>query len=127
MKEAELDTFIDAMMEMRQARDAVVDYAAGRYGQAQIAGIDLGTDMVAAIMKDTDNWNKMWPEFPISNTDIQHKAVEKRDQAMQTLGQRIKKNMSKVIKNSPAFAPSPQDMQNDSGLPYEFADPNGGG
>jgi hypothetical protein len=127
MREAELDTFADALMELRQKRDGVLDYAASRYGQASLAGIDLGDDMRKAVQKEVDNWNRMWPESPITGDDIMKRAKSRRDVAMKTLGERLLKNAPKAIRESAAFAPSPQDTMPGTGLPYEFADPNGGG
>ena len=70
MKQAELDTFVDAFMEVNEKRNDVLDWAASRYGAAKAAGVDLGGDFQKAIEKEVDAWNNLWPEFPITGTDL---------------------------------------------------------
>lgn len=101
--EGTLDTYIDAMMGVRQSRDSVLDYVAGTYGQTKITGIALGPKLEAAIRKEVDDWNSLWPEFPITGTDIRKRAKSRMESSMQQLQQRMLEGQPKAIKQSPLF------------------------
>ena len=106
-KQALEDTYIQALMQVRESRDSVLNYAASRWGQARAAGIPLSQDMDEAVRKDVDNWNQQWPEFPISGTDIQGRAKSRMQAASQTLRERMLKASPKVIRQSEAFSQDP--------------------
>lgn len=89
MKEVDLELFASAIREMRQRRDETLNFAATRYGQAAISGVDLGSEMQETIRKEVDRWNSMWPEFPITGSDILERAQARRQTAMLDLRARL--------------------------------------
>lgn len=131
MKAAEIDTFVDALMDMNSRRSDVLDYAASRYGQARAAGVDLGKDLQDAVTREVDKWNNLWPEFPITFNDIMDRAKRRAKSAMEGTAQRAMDSMPNVIKKSQAFQPTaisqPSVMGGleepplpPTGLPHEF-------
>jgi hypothetical protein len=101
--EANLDTVISAMMEMKQMRDNTLNYAASRYGQARVAGIPLGEDMQKLVEKEVDNWNQQWPEFPITGDAIATRTRSRERAATQVLRERVMRSMPKVIRDAEQF------------------------
>ena len=102
-KEALIDTTVKALFEMRQRRDSVLNYAASRYGQAQLAGVSLGQEMQGAIQKDVDAWNALWPEFPITGSELAERASARRRVATQTLQERLLRSAPKALRQSETF------------------------
>lgn len=107
LEEANIDTAVSAMIEMKERRDAVLNYAASRYGQAALAGIPLGEDMEKMIQGEVDNWNAMWPEFPITGDAIVERTKARAQAATQTLRQRVLRSMPKVIREAEQFRVPP--------------------
>jgi hypothetical protein len=105
MKESELEQFASGLLEVEAKRQAVIGYAASRYGQAGVAGIDLGSQLEAQVKQEVYNWNERWPEFPITGTDIQKSTEAKMKSAMQSLGERLLKGSPAALRHSPAFQP----------------------
>lgn len=103
VEEAKIDTAVSAMIEMKQRRDAIVNYAASRYGQARVAGIPLGEDMEKIVKGEVDNWNSMWPEFPITGDAIADRTKARAEAATQALRQRVLRSMPKVIRDAEQF------------------------
>lgn len=103
LEEANIDTAISAMIDMKERRDAVVNYAASRYGQAQVAGIPLGEDMQKLVQSEVDNWNTLWPEFIITGDAIAERTKARAQAATQTLRQRMLRSMPKVIREAEQF------------------------
>src|SRR3990167_2585495 len=101
--EANLDTVIGAMMEMKQMRDTTLNYVASRYGQAQVAGIGLGEDMQRLVEQEVDNWNNMWPEFPITGDAIASRTKARAQASQQALRERVMRSMPKVIRDAEQF------------------------
>jgi hypothetical protein len=124
------ETFIDAMMEMRERRDDIINFAAQRYGMALATGVDLGEDMQKMVEKEVDKWNNFFPEFPITQDDLNKRAQARMEAATKGISQRVMERMPKAIKNSDYFqAPDlPQIPDTPPGpprLPFEFF--SGGG
>lgn len=103
VSEANIDTAVNAMMDMKERRDAVVNYAAARYGQARVAGITLGEDMEKLVKEEVDNWNAMWPEFPITGDAIAQRTAARAQAATQQLRERMLRSMPKVIRDAEQF------------------------
>jgi hypothetical protein len=101
--EANLDTVIGAMMEMKQMRDTTLNYVASRYGQSQVAGIGLGEDMQRLVEKEVDNWNQQWPEFPITGDAIASRTKARAQASQQALRERVMRSMPKVIRDAEQF------------------------
>lgn len=106
MRPAELDTFVDSLLEVETKRNEVINYAASRYGSAMLAGVDLGPSLQEAVEKEVAQWNALWPDFPISGSDINGRAKSRNDSALQSLGQRILSSAPRVIRESDQFFPS---------------------
>ena len=106
-KQALEDTYIQALMQVREQRDSALNYAASRWGQAMAAGIPLSKEMDEAVRQEVDNWNQQWPEFPISGSDIQTRAKSRMQAANQTLKERMLKASPKVVRQSEAFSQDP--------------------
>ena len=100
----DLDTVIDALLDVETKRDAVLDYAASRMGQAALAGVDLPKEMLDAIHKDIDAWNAMMPEFPVSGTDIAERAERRQQAGMQTLRERLLRQAPAMMRRSGEFS-----------------------
>jgi hypothetical protein len=100
------ETFIDAMMEMRMKRDDVIDFAANRYGMAQVTGVDLGKDEMAMVQKEVEAWNNLWPEMHIQQEDIMRRAKSRMQSVTSSMAERATRNVPKAVKNSPMFQPS---------------------
>ena len=98
LKEVDLELFAGAIREMRERRDNVLNFAATRYGQASLSGVDLGADMQKAIQNEVDHWNQMWPEFPIGGSDIIDRAKSRREGAILDLRARLLKQSPAVIR-----------------------------
>ena len=103
LEEANIDTAVSAVMDMKERRDSVLNYAASRYGQAQVAGIPLGDDMEQMVKSEVDNWNSMWPEFPITGDAITERTKARAQAATQTLRERVMRSMPKVIRDAEQF------------------------
>lgn len=103
VEEANINTAVSAMMDMKQARDSVLNYAASRYGQAAVAGIPLGEEMEEIVKGEVDHWNAMWPEFPITGNAIFERTKARADAATQTLRERVLRSMPKVIRDAEQF------------------------
>jgi hypothetical protein len=101
--DANLDTFASGLMEVEDNRRQVLDYAASRYGQAQLTGLGLGTDMEMAIQKEVDNWNTRWPEFPITESEILTRAERRMQVSTQTLRERLLRGAPRAIRESAVF------------------------
>ena len=100
----DLDTMIDALLDVETQRDSVLDYAASRMGQATLAGVDLPKEMLDAIYKDIDAWNAMMPEFPISGIDISDRAQRRQQAGMQTLRERLLRQAPAILRRSGEFS-----------------------
>ena len=103
LEEANIDTAVSAMMEMKERRDSVLNYAASRYGQARLAGIPLGEDMEEIIKGEVDHWNVLWPEFPITGDAIAQRTAARAQAATQSLRERMLRSMPKVIRDAEQF------------------------
>jgi len=103
LEEANIDTAVSAMIEMKQRRDEVLNYAASRYGQAKVAGVPLGDDMQELVEGQVDNWNSMWPEFPITGDAIAERTKSRAQAATQTLRERVLRSMPRVIRDAEQF------------------------
>lgn len=103
VSEANIDTAVSAMMDMKERRDSVLNYAASRYGQARVAGIPLGDDMEELVKGEVDNWNAMWPEFPITGDAIAQRTKARAQAATQALRERVMRSMPKVIRDAEQF------------------------
>jgi hypothetical protein len=104
MRPAELDTFVSSLREITSRRNDVLNYAASRYGQAQLSGVDLGESMQKAVEKEVNQWNSLWPQFPINQQDIMGRAQRRQQAATQTLGERIRRQTPRSIERSEAFS-----------------------
>lgn len=101
--EANVDTAVAAVIEMKEARDTVLNYAASRYGQAKVAGIPLGEDMEELVKGEVDNWNTLWPDFPITGDAIAERTKSRAMAATQALRERVMRSMPKVIRDAEQF------------------------
>ena len=117
MRDAELDTFASALMEVREERDQVLDYVASRHGQATLAGVDLGEPMKEMLKKQVDQWNAMFPEFPITGSDIMNKAKYRQETAVTSLRERLLKGSPKVMRRSETFG-DPAKYENTPKIPF---------
>jgi len=127
MKESELEQFASGLLEIEAKRQSVIGYAAARYGQAGLAGIDLGSQLEEQVKKEVYNWNERWPEFPITGTDIQKSTQAKMKSAMQSLGERLLKGSPAALRHSPAFQPIEEpDTNQESEEGSSFLAPGGG-
>ena len=106
MKETELNAFAGALLEMESKRNEVINFAASRYGQARIAGIDLGKDMQEMVEKEVNDWNNLYPEFPITGSELVTRSKAKADAATKTMGQRLLQGAPRVFRQSGTFQPS---------------------
>ena len=100
--DVDMDTFISALLIARKKRDAVLDYAASRSGQAAMAGIPLSQDHQEAIEQEVVRWNTMFPEFPIGGTDIVARARRRRASAMRGLRERLLRQSPLAIRRGMA-------------------------
>lgn len=103
LTDADLDTFASATLEVREKRDDVLNYVASRHGQALLSGVDLGESMKAAVAKEVDSWNSLWPEFPISGEEIVERATKRQQSAILGLRERLLKQAPAVLRRSETF------------------------
>ena len=115
MRPAELDTFVSSLREVTERRNDVLNYAASRYGQAMLSGVDLGESMQKAVEKEVNQWNSLWPQFPISGSDIMERAQRRQQSALQTLGERILQSSPKAIRQSGEFYEEPPEISSGGG------------
>ena len=116
LTDADLDTFAGSLLDVRQQRDQVLNFVASRYGQARLAGVDLGEPMMQMIRGEVDKWNTQWPEFPISGTEIQQRATRRQQTAMQSLRERLLRGSPRVLRQSETFGGS---IGDEASQPYE--------
>ena len=103
VNEANIDTAVEAVIEMKGRRDSVLNYAASRYGQARVAGVPLGEDMEELVKGEVDNWNALWPDFPITGDAIAQRTTARANAATQALRERVMRSMPKVIRDAEQF------------------------
>ena len=103
LTDTDLDTFAAALLEVRGKRDDVLNYVASRHGQAAISGVDLGESMKAAVAKEVDSWNSLWPEFPITGEDVLVRAASRQQSAILSLRERLLKQAPAALRKSETF------------------------
>ena len=106
--QANLDTFVGAILEMTEKRNEVLNFAALRFGQAKLAGMDIPEGMMKTIRAEVDNWNSLWPEFPISGDDIFTRATARQETALMSLRERILKSSPAALREGGMFSDLPR-------------------
>ena len=106
--QANLDTFVSAILDMTERRNVVLNFAALRFGQAKLAGMDIPEGMMKTIQAEVDNWNSLWPEFPISGDDIFTRATARQETALMSLRERILKSSPAALREGGMFSDLPR-------------------
>ncbi|KKK51064.1 hypothetical protein LCGC14_3118730, partial [marine sediment metagenome] len=100
--------FVGALLDMTERRNEVLNFAAMRFGQAKLAGMDIPEGMMTAIRAEVDNWNSLWPEFPISGDDIFTRATARQETALMSLRERILKSAPAALREGGMFSDLPR-------------------
>ncbi len=106
--QANIDTFVSALLEMTEKRNEVLNFAALRFGQAKLAGMDIPEGMMKTVRAEVDNWNSLWPEFPISGDDIFTRATARQETALMSLRERILKSSPAALREGGMFSDLPR-------------------
>jgi len=87
-------------------RNKVLNFVAGRLGQARLSGIDLPNEMREAVVREVEIWNEMMPEATITEDDIITRAEAKQKQATETQLQRQLQSAPSAVREGGLFSPS---------------------
>jgi hypothetical protein len=108
------------MAELKERRDAVLNYAASRYGQTSLSGLEVPPEMMKAIEKDVDAWNGMFGDIaPITGKDVTARALARQRGALMTLRERMIKGVSPRMRGTFASEATRRSLPGALGLPLE--------
>ncbi len=82
MRQAEQDLLITAFMDVRQERDSVLDKAVALTLQKMQTKEPISQEDVAEAIKLVNDWNAMFPEFPIGGSDLKTRAKSRAEVAI---------------------------------------------
>jgi hypothetical protein len=101
---ANQDLILSAYLEVRERRDRAIDRASAVFGQALFTneGLDEAIDEALEIR---DRWNTLWPEFPITTTEISRRAKERLAAGVTPQAERILRQGPKMLRGTETFEP----------------------